>query len=200
MNVNRVTLSAFGTTGVLLAASLTMLAMVSALVTFDAWPSRTGGASADDVAIQSAPHARAVRAVRHDVADATASRRERAAAGSAIGSARFLGDTRDRGPSGSGGPDGPRVPTAPTPYVPPTPPGEGDPAPGRPVRPRTDRGPDTDPVTGITCGAGQAVAGVSGGAGAALGTACKAVPPPSSSGGDSVQPLVLIHRVLHGDD
>src|SRR4051812_48190391 len=45
MIANRVTLSALGTTGVLLAASLTMLALVSALVTFNAWPRRDVGPS-----------------------------------------------------------------------------------------------------------------------------------------------------------
>src|SRR5207237_2160910 len=64
---NRVTLSAFGTTGVLLAASLTMLALVSALVTFDAWPTRGGSAIASTVAVEPAPAARLVRAVRHAV-------------------------------------------------------------------------------------------------------------------------------------
>src|SRR5438067_13287326 len=65
MNVNRVTLRALGTTGVLLAASLTMLAMVSALVTFDAWPTRSGQASASQIQVQPAPAAPVVRAVRH---------------------------------------------------------------------------------------------------------------------------------------
>ena len=64
MNVNRVTLRALGTTGVLLAASLTMLAMVSALVTFDAWPTRSGRASASQIQVEPAPAAPVVRAVR----------------------------------------------------------------------------------------------------------------------------------------
>src|SRR2546423_15000708 len=63
MKRHRVTISALGTTGVLLAASLTMLALVSALVTFDAWPQRAGGESPSDVAVQGAPAARPVPAI-----------------------------------------------------------------------------------------------------------------------------------------
>jgi hypothetical protein len=202
MNVNRVTLSAFGTTGVLLAASLTMLAMVSALVTFDAWPTRDGGASADDIAIERAPNARAVRAVRSTGAGSAAtSRRGRATSSTAIGSASFGGGAGGPGGTGPGGnPGPPHVPSGPTPYVPPTPPGEGDPTPGRPVGPRTDRGPDTDPVSSLACGAGSTVAGVTGGAGSAIGTACRTVPPASSSGDGAPQPLLLVSRVLHGGD
>lgn len=199
MNVNRVTLSAFGTTGVLLAASLTMLAMVSALVTFDAWPTRDGGASADDIAIERAPSARAVRAVRVNTTagGTTTSHRGRGASSTAIGSASFGGGTGGPGGNGPSNPGPPHVPAAPTPYVPPAPPGEGDPAPGRPVSPRTDRGPGSGPVTGIACGAGQTVAGLNGGAGAALGTACKTAPPSGASGDRATQPLVFVSRVLH---
>src|SRR5437867_7766211 len=90
MNVNRVTLSAFGTTGVLLAASLTMLAVVSALVTFDAWPTRTGGAIAGEVAVHRAPAARLVRAVRHAGAGAAATAAS-SGGGLAAGAAGALG-------------------------------------------------------------------------------------------------------------
>src|SRR3954469_7583782 len=64
MNTHRVTLTAFGTTGVLLAASLTMLALVSALVTFDAWPTRDRGATPAEIAVENPHAARVVRAVR----------------------------------------------------------------------------------------------------------------------------------------
>jgi hypothetical protein len=127
MKVNRVTLSAFGTTGVLLAASLTMLAMVSALVTFDAWPTRNGGAIANDVAIQRAPEARVVRAVRRvratTGAAASASGSGGATAqGAAGGSA---GGATGAGGGGSGAPSGPGgAPNGPTPQVPQSPPGE----------------------------------------------------------------------------
>ena len=183
MNVNRVTLSAFGTTGVLLAASLTMLAMVSALVTFDAWPTRDGGASAGGIAIERAPDARPVRAVRgHGGGAATASNRGRGGSAGALAGGRFGGGSRAGG-SGSNDLGGaPRVPSGPTPWVPPAPPGEGDPTPGSPVGPKQNNPqPDPRPVRQITCGAGQTVAGVNGGAGAAVGSACKTVPPPASS-------------------
>src|SRR5919202_1920741 len=64
MNKHRVTLTAFSTTGVLLAASLTMLAIVSALVTFDAWPTRQRGATPAEIAVQNPKAAKVVRAVR----------------------------------------------------------------------------------------------------------------------------------------
>jgi hypothetical protein len=202
MNVNRVTLSAFGTTGVLLAASLTMLAMVSALVTFDAWPSRDGGASADDIAIERAPAAHQVRAVRgaRD-GSATASRRGRATADRLTAASRGGGDRGPSGPGNTGGGGSPRVPSGPTPYVPPTPPGEGDPGPGNPVGPKdTDPTPDPSPIRAITCGAGSAVAGVNGGAGAAVGTACKTVPPPSSNDGQSFEPMAAVAALTGNGD
>src|SRR2546423_14967503 len=49
MNTHRVTLRAFGTTGVLVAASLAMLATVSALVAFDGWPRGYGSGTGDSV-------------------------------------------------------------------------------------------------------------------------------------------------------
>jgi hypothetical protein len=51
MNAHRVTLRAFGTTGVLVAASLAMLATVSALVAFDGWPNGYGSSSVDSVSV-----------------------------------------------------------------------------------------------------------------------------------------------------
>ena len=80
MKRHRVTISALGTTGVLLAASLTMLALVSALVTFDAWPQRAGGESPSDIAVQGAPGARLVRAIQPSPAARAAARARAAAA------------------------------------------------------------------------------------------------------------------------
>jgi hypothetical protein len=203
MNVNRVTLSAFGTTGVLLAASLTMLAMVSALVTFDAWPSRDGGASADGIAIEQAPSAQPVRAVRHGrVSKATTSHRGRGGSAGARAGARLGGGSRDPRGAAPRDPSSPRVPSGPIPFVPATPPGEGDPAPGSPVhnKDHPEPSPSQNPVRQITCGAGGAVAGVNGGAGSAVGTACKTVPPSGSSGGDSFQPMVIVAALTHGGE
>jgi hypothetical protein len=156
MNVNRVTLSAFGTTGVLLAASLTMLAMVSALVTFDAWPTRGGGATANTVAIQQAPAPRVVRAVRNPRPAAGSAARAGTGGGSTAGGAAAAGAAGGAGgggvggPGGAGGPGGPSgsspVPSGPVPQVPDAPPGEGDPGIGSP-----GPGPATtpDPVTTV---------------------------------------------------
>jgi hypothetical protein len=131
MQRNRVTLSAFGTTGVLLAASLTLLAVVSALVTFDAWPTRAGGAMAAPVAIHRAPAARVVRAVRRTqpatVTPATVS----SGGGTALASAGTgAGALASAGvPTAAGGTvvtvvSGPTVPVAPPPQVPRNPAGE----------------------------------------------------------------------------
>src|SRR4051812_21686520 len=136
MNTHRVTLTAFGTTGVLLAASLTMLAIVSALVTFDAWPTRDRGATPAEIAIQNPRAARVVHTARR----ASATTGSSAADGVTDGSARGL---RAEGIPGLGGPDGlgggdpdettgdPRPgDRSPSPYVGPSPPGEGDPGGG----------------------------------------------------------------------
>src|SRR5919204_5089030 len=135
MNVNRVTLSAFGTTGVLLAASLTMLAVVSALVTFDAWPTRNGGAIASEVAVHRAPAARLVRAVLHAGTGTTGSAASSGGglaattAGGAGGGAGAVALAARGGPGATagGGPGayaGPSVPVGPAPRVPVNPPGE----------------------------------------------------------------------------
>src|SRR4051812_15738966 len=126
MNTHRVTLTAFGTSGVLLAASLTMLAIVSALVTFDAWPTRSRGASPAEIAIQNPRAARVVRAVRRAGASGS-----RAAAGVDAGSVPTAGAARfpDAGPGGGGGDptspnQNPPPDPAPAPHVGPQPPGE----------------------------------------------------------------------------
>jgi hypothetical protein len=172
MNVNRVTLSAFGTTGVLLAASLTMLAMVSALVTFNAWPTRGGAAAANSVSIQHTPAARVVRAVRPSsasIAAAAARRAAAAASGSGLsgGSGGGAGGPGGAGggPGGSGGPGGPgQVPSGPSPQVPHSPPGEGDPV-VVPSRPGPGPSSPATIVHTTVCGAVSGVGAAGGAAG-----------------------------------
>lgn len=157
----RVTLSAFGTSGVLLAASLTMLAMVSALVTFDAWPTRGGSALAGTVAVEPAPAARLVRAVRHAVpvggARALAARRAgttlaagggAGATGAAAGGVALTSVAASQTGSGTLH-TAVYAPAGPAPGVPSSPPGEGDPGPGiPPPRPSAP-----SPVHSVVCGA-----------------------------------------------
>jgi len=161
MKVNRVTLSAFGTTGVLLAASLTMLAIVSALVTFDAWPTRAGSASASDVAIQRAPAVRVVRAVRRSAAATVAAAAARSGAnagGSALaGASGGAGGGTGAASRGAGTYGGTPVSSGPAPVVPPSPPGE-DPGPG-PVTP-SPAPPPPDTVHTVVNDAASAVCGV----------------------------------------
>ena len=144
MNTHRVTLTAFGTTGVLLAASLTMLAIVSALVTFDAWPTRDPGVSPAEIAIQNPKAAKVVPTGRRASASSDAGASGAVGAGSAelASGLRAAGlpaidGGRDAARDGGGGgePSNPivdQVPgdPAPTPRVSDLPPGEGDPGNG----------------------------------------------------------------------
>ncbi|MEA2375312.1 MAG: hypothetical protein QOD53_1775 [Thermoleophilaceae bacterium] len=177
MNINRATISALGTTGVLLAASLTMLALVSALVTFDGWPRGVGASSVKGVPVQTAPPPRLVRAVKNSPAGG-ASRAQARRSGTAAGGSA--------GPAGSrlavrGAGGGSNV-TAPQPQVPVQPPGEGDGGgPTRFIRTGGGRqnnspGQGKGPVGQAACTAGQAVAGAAPATGAAVGSACKIVP------------------------
>ncbi|MEA2397585.1 MAG: hypothetical protein QOK25_1141 [Thermoleophilaceae bacterium] len=176
MNVNRVTLGALGTTGVLLAASLTMLAMVSALVTFNGWPRGVGATSVNSVPVERAPAPRLVRAVRH--APGSAARRAAARRTGAQARATGPGSAGRIGARGAGG--APSSPIGPTPRVPRRAPGEGDGGPTRFVHggrgqsgaPAQSKG----PVGQATCTATQAVGGVQPAAGAAMGSACKIAP------------------------
>ena len=52
-----------GTTGILVAAALLMLATVGALVAYDGWPDRTGGDSVTSVPVQTPADVRAARSV-----------------------------------------------------------------------------------------------------------------------------------------
>jgi hypothetical protein len=193
MNTNRVTLSAFGTTGVLLAASLTMLAIVSALVTFDAWPTRDRGASPAEIAVQN-PHAARLVHTGRRVSATTGSRAVGGGLARGARAARLPGEGgRDGGGGGdpsnpndqpppSGGP-------APPPHVGPQPPGEGDPDPGSGGGGTHDSG-NPSVVHEVTCGAGQTISGVNGAAGAAVGSACKPLPAsdPAPASGESDAP------------
>ena len=163
MNTHRVTLTAFGTTGVLLAASLTMLAIVSALVTFDAWPTRDRGASPAEIAIQNPRAARVVRAVRNAGATTDGSGVVDGVGGGSGGidgagglPASGAGDGGGGGDAGNPIAGGHGGRNSPSPYVGPSPPGEGDPG-GDPV-------PEPDPglvgeVTTTACGAVGSVGG-----------------------------------------
>src|SRR4051794_15949867 len=136
MNTHRVTLTAFGTTGVLLAASLTMLALVSALVTFDAWPTRDRGATPAEIAVESPHAARVVRAVRRS-STTTGGLASGAGAGSADGGPRagLPGSNR-----GAGGGDDPGAPAGNSPSDPSPPPHVGTNPPGEDPDPSGGRG------------------------------------------------------------
>src|SRR5207302_870182 len=168
MNVNRVTLRALGTTGVLLAASLTRLALVSARVTFDAWPTRSGQASASQVQVQPAPAAPVVRAVRHTgtPASAVAARRSGSPGVGGRGGLRFGGGAVAQrgvgaGSAGTGGTGGSSHFTpAPSPSVPSSPPGEG--GGGPPKGPKQT--PQPTLLHSVTCNATSTASGAAGGA------------------------------------
>jgi hypothetical protein len=162
MNTHRVTLTAFGTTGVLLAASLTMLAIVSALVTFDAWPTRDRGVSPAEIAVEHPHAARVVRAVRN--ASATAGLTGSGdVAGSLARGVRAAGLPDSPGGGGGGTADNPtnNPPSdpSPPPHVGQSPPGE-DPNPGGgPEVISSDTG-LVDQVSDTACGAVAAACGV----------------------------------------
>src|SRR5438552_1020574 len=166
MNVNRVTLRALGTTGVLLAASLTMLALVSALVTFDAWPTRSGQASASQIQVQPAPAAPVVRAVRHTGTPTSlaAVRRSGSPGVGGRGGLRFGGGAVAQ--SGGGAPGGPggsapsaHFTPAPSPSVPSSPPGEG--GGGPPQGPKQT--PQPTLLHSVACNATSTASGAAGG-------------------------------------
>jgi hypothetical protein len=155
MNTHRVTLTAFGTTGVLLAASLTMLALVSALVTFDAWPTRDRGATPAEIAVENPHSARVVRAVRRS-STTTGGLASSASAGSANGgpTAGLPGGNPGGGGGAPGAPGGnaPSSDPSPTPHVGTNPPGEDpNPSGGRSVG--GDDGGIVDQVTSTAYGA-----------------------------------------------
>jgi hypothetical protein len=188
MNTNRVTLTAFGTSGVLLAASLTMLAIVSALVAFDAWPTRDRAASPAEIAVESPHAARVVRTGRR--ASATTGSRAAGGAGSARGArAERLPGAGGRHGGGAGDPSNPNTDRpsdpAPPPHVGRQPPGEPDPnVPSGGGGSEQAGAPSV--VHEVTCGAGKTVGGVNGAAGDAVGSACKPIPV-SNPTADSVE-------------
>jgi hypothetical protein len=168
MNVNRVTLRALGTTGVLLAASLTMLAMVSALVTFDAWPTRSGQASASQIQVQPAPAAPVVRTVRHTRTPASvlAARRSGSPGVGGRGGLRFGGGAVAQSgggaaPAGTGGNGGSsHLTPPPSPTVTSTSPGESGGG-GPPEGPKQT--PQPTLLHSVTCNATSTVSGAAGG-------------------------------------
>lgn len=173
MNTYRVTLRAFGTTGVLVAASLAMLATVSALVAFDGWPHGYGSSSIDSVPVTGATSASAL-VVRHARPAGSALTAARGAApagfvkvagpvpGGATGGFA-AGFVKTIGPGGGGSLG--QLPYYPGPYpqVPYCPPGECS-------GPQSQPGPPTigniipEPVRGTACGSAGSVCGVAQGA------------------------------------
>src|SRR3989442_5501142 len=168
MNSHRATLRAFGTTGVLVAASLAMLATVSALVAFDGWPRGYGTGSVDSVSVNggSLSESQGLRATVHKASAAQTAARGAAragfvkspvggfSAGSAAGLVKTVGPLG--GPVlGTPGYLGPRV------IVPYPPPGESG---GPTTKPCTSGCTQQSPgplqsVQGPACGAAGAVCG-----------------------------------------
>lgn len=176
MNINRATIGALGTTGVLLAASLTMLALVSALVTFNGWPRGVGASSVKGVPVQAAPSPRLVRAVKSSPSSAVRHARARRALASAGGPAAGGGRGALRAAQGTS-----RPVSGPLPQVPTRPPGEGaGSGPTHFTRPGGGRqgvpGQTNGPVGQAACTATQAVSGAAPATGPAVGRACKIAP------------------------
>jgi len=148
-----------------------MLGLVSALVTFDAWPTQGGQASASQIAVRPAPTPPVVRAVRHTglTASVLAAGRGTGAAGGGAGRggvrlagaalASRAGSTGGRLSGGGGGAGSARFVSAPSPQVSQSPPGEGG---GGGIH--RQQGPAPPPVIHeVTCTATSTVSGVSGG-------------------------------------
>ena len=192
MNTYRVTLRAFGTTGVLLAASLAMLATVSALVAFDGWPRGNGSNGVDQVAVSgtAGPSALVVHAVRQAKAGAAPARATPApagfvkTAGPAPASARFTtGLVKTVGPIGSPAFGPVTFSPNPAPVVGPCPPGECGGQPSSPAPPTT---PNLipEPIRHTACGAAASVCGV------AQGTLGVTSGPPVPSGSPPGEPQI----------
>jgi hypothetical protein len=152
---NRATLTAVGTTGVLLAASLAMLAIVSALVTFDAWPTRDRAASPSEISVEHPRAARVVRAVRR--ASATTGAAVAGADGAADGLRAAGGPAGNPGDGSGGGtasnPTSDGRDPSPSPHVGPSPPGEDPNAGGGDTGDGGGDGGLVDRVTTTACGA-----------------------------------------------
>src|SRR4051812_50174105 len=110
MRLSRAYFTSLSTTAILVAGSLLLLAVTSAIVTFDGWPGDAGNASVDRVTVN-AP------AVAAEPVAATTGAASRAAA-RAAGVAGGLGG----GGGARGAPPGPRAPPPPAPPPPPPPP------------------------------------------------------------------------------
>lgn len=175
MNGHTALIRSFGTTGVLLALSLVLLAIVSAIVAFDRWPVGTGTSAVERVAVER------IDAEQVDTVVVRSQRRSPVVRGvvlvrtpggstSAAGSGGALPAGRD-GSTLAGGPPPPRVPFRP--------PGE-DFTGGGPRQAATGGGdpstaqPDqTGPVQAAACGARDAIGAAAPDAGQALSGACQ---------------------------
>ena len=140
MKATRAYIASLGTTGVLLAASILMLTIVSTLVAFDGWPSGTLTERVDKLTLNS-------RAPAIPVSATVASAANAAAAGGAP-AAGAPGGT-GRGPAGNGGVGGERFASGPTGTTP-SPGGVGGVTPPNLPNPLGDGGPEipTIPVPG----------------------------------------------------
>lgn len=166
MNSHRATLRAFGTTGVLVAASLAMLATVSALVAFDGWPRGYGTGSVDSVSVNggSLSESQGLRATVHRASAAQTAARGAAPAGfvkspvGAFSAGSAAGLVKTVGPLGGPGTPGYLGPRVIVPYPPP---GESG---GPTTKPCTSGCTQQSPgplqsVQGRACGAAGAVCG-----------------------------------------
>lgn len=194
MNLRTAIIRCFGTTGVLLALSLVLLALVSAIVAFDRWPEGTGAGTVQPVAVEPG-QARRVDTVavrtrpRITVARGVFVARAPATSGLTL--------ARPGGASGDGGPGGRTLLSVvgpPPPTVPASPPGEGGGGATRVAR-QPGAGSQTPPgepnvVRDAACGARDALS--TAGAGAALDPACQ-------PGGKTLEPLAAeaVDTVTH---
>jgi len=180
VNGHTALIRSFGTTGVLLALSLVLLAIVSAIVAFDRWPEGTGASAVERVAVEPVEAQRVdsvvVRARSRASVVRGAGRRAPGAFAAASGSGGALPRGREIPTLVSTGPPPPRVPIRP--------PGEGG-RPGRTLQSSDNGMPapiqnQPGPIQAAACGARDAVSAASPDAGQALSGACQ----PGRRGGE----------------
>lgn len=187
MNTYRVTLKAFGTSGVLLAASVAMLATVSAFVAFDGWPRGYGSGSVDSISVTGNAGSSAL--VVSGAAKPMGAGITGARAAAPAGFVKAAGPTAPGAATGgfaagfvktvpgsrfSFGPT--QFAPGPSPWVPTSPYGEG--GPGTRSGPSSDPNPIPRPVRDAVCGAGSSVCGVTQ-VGSSLGQSAPVSPPPA---------------------
>jgi hypothetical protein len=182
VNGHTALIRSFGTTGVLLALSLVLLAIVSAIVAFDRWPEGTGASAVERVAVEP------VETQRVDSVVVRSRSRASVVRGAGL---RSSGAFASASRSGGALPGGREIPTLastgpPPPRVPFRPPGERDRPGGRALQNTNTGGgppiPDEEPppIQAAACGARDAVSAASPDAGQALSGACQ----PGRRGGD----------------